>query len=220
MRQALLHVGNNYRFHSGRTIILTDCKFVINALFNKWDSEIYNISIMECQRILKTFDEDNVPEIYWIKGHSGIPGNDKVDLVANNARKKAQEFQPNLIQKTHRSARFLNKHGLNPFFAKQWNHNRHWICEGNENPRHNFPRTFLGNLSEAQLFEKIVLHSLTPIEREVICRLITGKVGLNYYLYGINRSDSPNCNLCDEEETIDTFYFQLFKILLKSQRLD
>ncbi|ETO00626.1 RnhA2 [Reticulomyxa filosa] len=97
MRLALEYVGNHYRFHFGRLIILTDCKFVINAIFNKWDFDIYKLPIMDCQKISKLFNEDNVPEIYWIKGHSGITGNDKVDLVANNARKKAQQLQPDLI---------------------------------------------------------------------------------------------------------------------------
>ncbi|ETO36479.1 hypothetical protein RFI_00583 [Reticulomyxa filosa] len=45
---------------------------------------------------------------------------------------------PDLIP--HRSAAFLNNHGLN----------RHWICEGLDNPRHIMPRYFLSNLMEAQ----------------------------------------------------------------------
>ncbi|ETO36819.1 ribonuclease HI [Reticulomyxa filosa] len=52
-------------------------------------SDIYKFPIMDCQKILRSFNEDNAPKTYWIKGHSGIPVNDKVDLVANNARKKA-----------------------------------------------------------------------------------------------------------------------------------
>ncbi|ETO36674.1 hypothetical protein RFI_00388 [Reticulomyxa filosa] len=49
-----------------------------------------------------------------------------MDLVANNARKKAQQLQPDLIQQ-HKSAAFLNNHGLNPFFTEQWN--RHWYLK-------------------------------------------------------------------------------------------
>ena len=67
MRQALLYVSNNYREFAGRVIILTDCKFVINALKNKWDSDACNISIADCQGLMKSFNEQNVPEIYWIK---------------------------------------------------------------------------------------------------------------------------------------------------------
>ncbi|ETN99134.1 hypothetical protein RFI_38347, partial [Reticulomyxa filosa] len=112
MRLVLEYVSNHYRSHCGRVIILTDCKFVINSIFNKF----YKLPIMDCQKILKSFNEDNAPEIYWIKGNSGIPGNGKVDLVANNARKKAHQLQPDLIQQ-HKSAAFLNNHGLNPYFT-------------------------------------------------------------------------------------------------------
>ncbi|ETO09030.1 hypothetical protein RFI_28357 [Reticulomyxa filosa] len=67
--------------HCGRVIILTDRKSVINPIFNKCDSDIYKLSIIDCQKILISFNEDNAPEIYWVKCHSGIPGNDKVNLV-------------------------------------------------------------------------------------------------------------------------------------------
>ncbi|ETO03483.1 ribonuclease H [Reticulomyxa filosa] len=82
------------------TTLIPLCKFVINAIFNKWDSDIYKLPIIDCQKILKSFNEDNVPEIYWIKGHSGIPGNDKVDLVANNARRKESQLQTDLNNNT------------------------------------------------------------------------------------------------------------------------
>ena len=160
MRQALLYVSNNYREFAGRVIILTDSESrKIDALKNKWDSDAYNIPIADCQGLLKSFHGQNVPEIYWIKGHSGIPGNEKVDRIANSARMKAQQLQPDLLSRQHRSACFLNKHGLNPYFTKKWN--RHWICEGSEIQKHNIPRMFLPNLIETHSFEKIVLHSLT-----------------------------------------------------------
>ncbi|ETO32030.1 ribonuclease H [Reticulomyxa filosa] len=79
MGLALKYLSNHYRLHCGRVIIFTDCKFVINSISNKWDSDIYKLPIMNCQKILRSFNEDNAPEIYWIKGHSGIPSNDKVD---------------------------------------------------------------------------------------------------------------------------------------------
>jgi ribonuclease HI len=207
MRQAIEYVSNNYRHYTDRVIILSDCKFAVNAVLNKWDSDIYNFPVMECQRLLNTFDEQNVPEIYWIKGHSGIAGNEKVDAVAKRARQKAQDMQPNLFQRPHKSASFLNRHGLSPWFTNDWN--RHWVNEGNENPVHKTPKKYLPNLIEAQSFEKIVLHSLSVSERRIICRLITGKVGLNQYLHIIKRSDSPYCKWCvDKEETVEHFLLE------------
>ena len=95
IKQALQYSSDNYRYYSGRVIILTDCKFAINSIINKWDSDIYNIPIADCQKLMRTFYQENVPEIYWTKGHSGIPGNDEVDIVANNARRKHKIY--NLI---------------------------------------------------------------------------------------------------------------------------
>ncbi|ETO16962.1 hypothetical protein RFI_20375 [Reticulomyxa filosa] len=64
---------------------------------------------------------------------------------------------------------------------------------------------------EAQLFEKIVMHSLTVSECKIICRLITGKVGLNDYLFNIQRSESPDCIWCEEEETVEHFLMECLR---------
>jgi hypothetical protein len=45
------------------------------------------------------------------------------------------------------------------------------------------------------------------------CRIITGKVGLNGFLYKINRSNTPYCKWCEEreeekEETVDHFLIE------------
>ncbi|ETO03484.1 hypothetical protein RFI_33922 [Reticulomyxa filosa] len=62
-----------------------------------------------------------------------------------------------------------------------------------------------------QSFEKIVMHSLTFSERRIICRLITGKVGLNDYLYNIQKSESPDCIWCEEEEHVENFLIECLK---------
>ena len=60
----------------------------------------------------------DVPEIYWIKGHSGIHWNEMADKLAKRARHRAEMDQPELIRRPDRSAPFLNIHGLNPFFME------------------------------------------------------------------------------------------------------
>ncbi|ETO36192.1 hypothetical protein RFI_00869 [Reticulomyxa filosa] len=98
-------LGLEYPINGITTNIGSCIEFVINALFKKWDYDIYKVPIMDCQKILRLFNEDNVPEIYFLV----------------------------MIK---------------------------WIL--------------------------------------IICRLITGKVGLNDYLYNI-RSDSPYCIWREEE---------------------
>ncbi|ETO06095.1 ribonuclease H, partial [Reticulomyxa filosa] len=152
MKQALEYVCKNYKHYQSRVIILCDCKFVINSMMNKWNPEDYKSQIGVCQQILNTFNSKNVPEIYWIKGHSGIPGNERADIVAKKASKTAELEQYDLHQYVDKKALFLNDHGLNTSFTKEWN--RHWVNEGNETPRHKSPKTFLPDLGEAQSFER------------------------------------------------------------------
>ena len=71
-----------------RVIILSDCKFAVNSILNKWDPDMYKLQVNECQKIMQDMGDENVPELHWIKGHSGIPGNwnEKADQVAKRAR--------------------------------------------------------------------------------------------------------------------------------------
>jgi ribonuclease HI len=207
VRQGLEHVNQNYIGVESRVVMLSDCKFVVNAILNKCNSETYNFPVAECQRLMKNLGENDVPEIYWIKGHSGIPGNERADAVAKRARFKAETEQPELYRRPDKSALFLNFHCLNPSFTKEWN--RHWTNEGNEMEPHKYPKRFLCNLIDAQSFEKIVLHRLDVHERRCICRIITGKVGLNAFLFKIKQSYTPDCKWCkEEEETVEHFLME------------
>ena len=71
VRQALIYTQTHYTSSESRVVILSDCKFVVNSILNRCNSEKYNFPVMECQRIMKQLGEDDVPEIYWIRGHSG-----------------------------------------------------------------------------------------------------------------------------------------------------
>lgn len=203
IRKALEYIIMNYKEKEHRVIILSDCKMVISAILNQTTLEGYNFQIAECQRILNDLGELDIPEIYWIKGHSGIPGNEKADEVAKRARRIAQTQQPELYQRPDKSTSFLNMHELNPFFTKEWN--RHWINEGSDTINHQHPKSLIPNLIEAQIFEKIVLHRLETNERRIVCRLITGKVGLNKYLNSINRAPTPYCACGTEPETVEHY---------------
>ncbi|ETO10710.1 hypothetical protein RFI_26668, partial [Reticulomyxa filosa] len=141
-----------------RIVILSNCKFAVNAIHNKCNSDTYNFSISDCQRLMKELGENDVPEIYWIKGHFGVTGNERADFVAKIARFQAEFDQPE-----------------------------------NEMEPHKCYKQYLRNLIEAQSFEKIILHRLDAHERRYLCRIITGKVGLNSLLYKIKVAKSPVC---------------------------
>ncbi|ETO06355.1 hypothetical protein RFI_31030, partial [Reticulomyxa filosa] len=75
IRQALEKV--QFQYKDERVLILSGRKFAVNAILNKCNSEAYNFSIAECQRLMKELGDNGVSEIYWTKGHSGIPGNNE-----------------------------------------------------------------------------------------------------------------------------------------------
>ncbi|ETO00983.1 ribonuclease H, partial [Reticulomyxa filosa] len=188
IRQALKYVQQNQSDKDERVVILSDCKFAVNAIHNKSNSETYNFPVAECQQLMKELGENDVPEIYWIKGHSG---NERADAVAKSARFQAEFNQPELFRRPDKTAPFLNFHGLNPFFTEEWN--RHWT---NEMEPHKCLKRYLRNLIEAQSFEKIILHRLEVHKRRYVCRVITGKVRLNGFLFKIKRADSSDCKWC------------------------
>ena len=196
--QGLKYVQENFKNKDSRVVILSDCKFVVNSILNKCNSETYNFPVADCQSIMKELGENDCPEIYWIKGHSGIPGNERADQVAKKARLQAEIQQPEIYRRPDKTSSFLNFQGLNPYFIERWN--RHWINEGNELRPHKHPKRYLRNLIECQSFEKIVLHNLEVHERLIVCRIITGKIGLNGFLHKINRTPSECCRWCEEEK--------------------
>jgi hypothetical protein len=150
-----------------RAVIPSDSKFSVNEIHNKWSSETYNFPIGECQKLLKILGESQVPEINWIKGHAGIPGNERADAVAKRVRFKEELEQPELYRRPSKTAPFLNAHGLMASFTAEWN--RHWTNEGNESQPHQHPKRFLRYLIESQSFEKILLHNLEVYERRFVC---------------------------------------------------
>jgi len=64
--------------------IFTDCKSAIAAL-NKSHSS--SITVQNCWKQLKALDSTYKWTITWVKGHSGIPGNEQADVLAKAAAK-------------------------------------------------------------------------------------------------------------------------------------
>ena len=85
--------------------------------------------------------------------------------------------------------------------------------------QHKHTKIFIPNLKFAYLFERKILHKL-----RIICRIISGNVGLNAHLFKIKKSNTNECLYCANEspfrkdpilETviniIETYYFKKLK---------
>ena len=194
MQLALKEIRRHYQTHTfskTRLIVFSDCKFVINAIYQRWNSYYCRSEIEKCQAILRSLS--NVPELYWVKGHAGIPGNEQADKLAKQAQLQARQNQPDMFSRT--AVLIWTNPDLNPYFTTTWN--SEWVKS--DNSKHT--REFFPTLTDADNFSKSILHHLTFHERRTICRIITGKMNVAYYKSKIKRGYPPQCSCSVRDRT-------------------
>jgi len=179
----------------------SDCKFVINCIKGKWKTIKYYFKIKEIQKIIIQDLYNNIPEIYWIKAHNKIPGNEEADKLAKEARIEAELKQPKLLKSINKNKLHTNNNdGLTDEFINYWN--IQWT-----NPFKNefdkWTKSIIKNINESNWFYKEILLRLNNNELRIICRLISGKVCLNYYLNKMKIKNNKNCDCAKENEKID-----------------
>jgi hypothetical protein len=155
----------------------------------------------------------NIPEIYWIKGHNNIPGNERADYNAKLGVEKAnqeqlEEINPSLSSYPHYLSNRMYQTFLKKSFIEQWDMD--W---NNPNFRHEHVFTKYLFPHPTQSINPLLL-SLNPQELKLIIRIYTGHTLLNDHLFLVNCCSSPYCNHCletENEEIIeDIKHFILF----------
>jgi ribonuclease HI len=212
-------INKNTINNNERIIIFSDCKPVIDAITNRTKAKHYQSSIFKIQNKIKQLN--NIPEIYWIKSHIGICGNERADKIAKRAAFKALNQQQqqqhdnnnnnnnnnNEIITIADEASYLKSIQIEEQLLKQWNNE--WINE-NRIQYHTHCKQIIPNIEFARDMFHHIYTRLKHNELKIIARLTSGHVNLRSYLYNINIINNPYCLHCNNnnKETIEHFIFE------------
>ena len=207
---AVTIIGERYKQVNVRIIVLSDCKFAVYATKGLWKAHKHIEKIQMLRAKIKALHV--IPEIYWIRGHAGVFGNETAHILANAGRIQAQQMSD------HDSTRKLqskwNEHyGLNQYFMSKWN--TQWTITSEAFMKiASHTKSILWTLADAQQLRRRTLEQLSITQCTLIIKLITGKVALRQYLFSILVVDSPYCQYCLThsnifvEESIEHFLFE------------
>lgn len=200
--KAIEWINNNIKNKKERIILFSDCKPVIDSILNRTNPYHYGHIIRLIQN--KICNLINVPEIYWIKSHIGIKGNEIADKIARQAAQIA--IENNGIKtfgslKIADEAKHLSSLQIEQELYKQWN--KEWIKKPgidqlitNTSMKYSHVIKIIPTVEFGkELFHKLLV-SLKTNELRVISRLISGNVNLRYYMNKINIYNDPYCRYC------------------------
>jgi len=190
-----------------RVIVLSDCKPALYSSMGIYDPPKSSY----CQFIQTNKSIINnllcTPELYWVRAHVGIPGNEKVDKLAKRAQKAA-------VHMFNHHQNTIPQYVFNPNTTKSF----HDIWSQYYSTRFSHYHIYKYIPIPNQHIDPSLL-KLSRLQLCVVSRLITGACRLNHYLHSISCVNSPLCDFCvvtgeQSDETVDHFliYCPYFEI--------
>ena len=169
----------------GKSVILTDSKSSLFLLLHK-KPKVFTATVQQIQSNLLRLNEIGwTLHFQWIPSHCNIRGNDLVDKAANDAR---------LLPDINHSLELvdLQRH-VKCCQAVKWQ--SLWDMEKQQG-------TFLGQIKDKLGDWDWCRHAHREID-VAMTRFRLGKIGLNKYLYDIDRSETRICTQCNSGSVED-----------------
>ena len=173
--------------NSNNFVIFTDSKSAVQLIGSTGGS--YAGLVGEIRQLLYSLNQSRLVVIEWVKGHSGIQGNEIVDRAASLAHSNSVCEELKL-----EAEEILTK--LKRGLYKEWNDNWKFNVETTAKGK------FLYNL-----YDKSQHYPQYKGKSRRLCivlnRLRTGHAGVDHYLHRFNMSDTPLCCICGIPDTIE-----------------
>ncbi|XP_043483540.1 uncharacterized protein LOC122512001 [Leptopilina heterotoma] len=172
-----------------RISICVDSQAALGALKNP---TIESKLVWECRSVLDELGSANRLSLIWVPGHSGIKGNERVDVLAKTGSETkfigpepAVAIMPCLV-----------KGAIERWGEKE--HEKYWANVGMGRQA----KTLLGLALNKRRASDLL--KLDKIRVRTVVRLLTGHGLLNYHQHKIGRQVSLMCRLCGESNETST----------------
>ena len=193
IKMSLFIIKLNSHFNKTKIVVFSDSKSaltMIQATNNRSDQNVNDII-----SLLYELNQSKHTILQWIKGHSGIEGNEIADKAAKSAHEKSYSVLHPLSYKD--DIALLNKE-VQIYWKNYWLNQTQVEQKG----------LFLVNIKKHMYPRKWYF------SRRIECLLThlrTGHIQLNSYLFRFNLSDTDLCSFCNVIEDIEHYLLRCYK---------